>query len=62
VKNGGENRMVSSSEPLMEQVVEIPQADSDAPDHSNFDDLTGIFYRALELLPEVLDSAIGLLK
>jgi len=54
--------MVSSSEPLMEQVVEILQADSDAPDHSNFDDLTGIFYRALELLPEVLDSTIGLLK
>lgn len=54
--------MVSSSEPPMEQVVEILQADSDAPDHSNFDDLTGISYLAFELLPEVLDSAIGLFE
>lgn len=54
--------MESNSELMMEEVMEIPQADSDAFNPMNLYDPNSIFYRALEILPEVLDSAIGLLE
>ncbi|MDH5792333.1 MAG: hypothetical protein OEZ44_09100 [Candidatus Bathyarchaeota archaeon] len=54
--------MLSSSETVMEQTVEIPKADSDAPNPMDFDDPTSVFYRMLELLPEVLDCSIGLVE
>ncbi len=46
----------------MEEVIETPQTDSDAFDPKNINDPDSIFYRALEILPEVLDSTFGLLK
>jgi hypothetical protein len=51
-----------SSEAVIEQAVETPQADSDAPSPVDLGDPTGFFYRMLELLPEVLDSTIGLVE
>jgi hypothetical protein len=46
----------------MEQAVEAPQADSDAPSPVGFGDPDSVYYRMLELLPEVLDRAIGLVE
>ena len=54
--------MLSSSETVMEQAVETPQADSDAPSPVDFVDPSSVFYRMLELLPEVLDGSIGLVE
>ena len=54
--------MEANSESMMEEVIEIPQADSDVFDPMNINDPHSIFYRALEILPEVLDSTIGLLE
>jgi len=45
----------------MEQVVEIPQADS-TPSPVGLGDPKSVYYRMLELLPEVLDRAIGLVE
>jgi hypothetical protein len=54
--------MSLSSETVMEQTVETPQADSDVPSPVDFVDPSSIYYRMLELLPEVLDSTIGLVE
>ena len=54
--------MLSNSETVMEQAVETPQADSDAPNPMDLDDPTSVYYRMLELLPEVLDGSIGLVE
>jgi hypothetical protein len=46
----------------MEEMIEISQTDFDAFDPKNINDPHSIFYRALEILPKVLDSTIGLLE
>jgi hypothetical protein len=52
----------SISETVMEQAVETPQEGSDAPSPVGLDDPSSVYYRMLELLPEVLDDLIGLVE
>jgi hypothetical protein len=54
--------MSLSGEAVMEQAVETPQADSDTPSPVGLGDPDSVYYRMLELLPEVLDRAIGLVE